>query len=104
MKIDATKFGLATAIVFAVSWIVCSALVAVLPGGMMQISGYMIHADFGDLTWTMNISGFVAGLIAWGVIGWAIAAVYNHLAASVLPAKVGRPTTTDETGGSALPK
>ncbi len=83
MKIDSTRFGLAAAIVFAISWIICSGFVALLPGVMMQISGSMIHSDFGDLGWAMSWSGFIAGLIAWtvlaGVIAWPIAAVYNRL-------------------------
>lgn len=42
MTLDAPKFGLATAIVFAVAWVVGSVLVAVVPGGMMGVSDSMV--------------------------------------------------------------
>jgi hypothetical protein len=83
MALDAAKFGLATGIVFAAFWIVCSALIVVLPTGMMNISGSMVHGDFGGMGWSMNIAGFGAGLVAWsiaaGIVAWAVAAVYNKL-------------------------
>ncbi|MHA1157251.1 MAG: DUF5676 family membrane protein [Alphaproteobacteria bacterium] len=85
MHVNAPKLGLATGIVFAISWVICSALVVLLPGGTMQISGHMIHAELGAMDWTMTATGFVVGLIAWsvsaGLIAWAIGAVYNRLAA-----------------------
>ena len=83
MKIDATKFGLATAIVFAVFWVICSTLVATMPIGMMQMSGHMVHADFGQMSWHLGWTGLIFGLVAWPVIAgataWLIAAVYNRL-------------------------
>jgi len=83
MKIDSTKFGLATGMVFAVSWLICSLFVAVLPRGMMQMSGHMVHADLGNMGWSMHWTGIVFGLFAWsiiaGLMAWAIAALYNRL-------------------------
>lgn len=83
MKIDAIKFGLATAIVIAVVWVICSLLVFSMPAGMMQMGGHMAHADFGQMAWTLTWIGFIIGLVAWsilaGIIAWAIAAVYNAL-------------------------
>ena len=83
MKLDATKLGLATAIVFAVIWVICSALVVLLPGIMMQMSGHALHADLGGASWSMNWVGFIVGLVVWSVFGgaltWGIAAVYNRL-------------------------
>lgn len=83
MKIDATKFGLATAIVFAVFWAICSTLVVTMPVGMMQMSGHMVHADLGQMAWHLGWAGFITGLVAWsviaGVTAWAIAALYNRL-------------------------
>jgi hypothetical protein len=83
MKLDALKLGYATAIVFAVVWVICSLLVVALPGGMMQMSGHMIHADLGGAGWTLHWTGFFVGLVAWsvlpGALVWAIAAVYNRL-------------------------
>ena len=83
MKLDAVKLGYATAIVFAVVWVICSVLVVGIPGSMMRMGGYMMHEDFGAAGWTMHWTGFIVGLILWsvlsGVIAWAVAAVYNRL-------------------------
>lgn len=83
MKINSVKFGLATAIVFAAFWSICSLFVLSMPMGMMRMSNYMIHADFGQTAWFLGWAGFIYGLLAWsliaGVTAWAIAAVYNRL-------------------------
>jgi hypothetical protein len=83
MKLDAIKLGIATAIISAISWAICSLLVVSMPSGMMAMSGHMVHADLGHLGWTMTTTGFLVGLVAWsiisGVIVWAIAALYNRL-------------------------
>lgn len=83
MKIDAVKFGVATAIVIAVFFVICSLLVFSMPVGMMQMSGHMVHGNFGQMSWVLNWGGFIYGLIAWsilsGIVAGAIAAVYNRL-------------------------
>lgn len=83
MKIDATKLALATASVFAVLWIACSALVAVLPAPMMQMSGHMMHAELGHMTWNLRWGGFFTGLILWSGVSaltvWMIATFYNRM-------------------------
>jgi hypothetical protein len=83
MKLDAFKLGLATAIVFAIVWLICSLLVVTVPGAMMGMSGHMLHADLGGLNWTMHWTGFFLGLVGWsilaGLIVWAVASVYNAL-------------------------
>lgn len=83
MKLDATKLGLATAIVSAVLWAICSLLVAAVPAGMMSMSGSMMHADMGNMRWTLTAAGFLTGLVVWsvlsGVVVWAVAALYNRL-------------------------
>jgi len=83
MKLDAVRIGAATAIVFAVVWVICSLLVVFVPGVMMEMSGHMLHADLGNLNWTLRWTGFFVGLVAWTalswVIAWAIAAVHNAL-------------------------
>ncbi len=83
MKLDAKKFGLASAAAFAVLWIICSILVMVMPMNMMGITGNMVHGDFSSLQWSMGIQGMCYGLIAWsfvaGVSGWLIAIIYNKL-------------------------
>lgn len=83
MKIDALKFGLAASIIFAAAWVICSLFVISMPTAMMQMSGHMVHADFGQMSWNLGWIGFVYGLVAWsvvaGIMGSGIAAVYNRL-------------------------
>lgn len=83
MKLDAVKLGAATAIIFALVWVVCSIFVVLLPTTMMQMGGHMIHADLSAAGWSMHWTGFIMGLILWSVLSgllvWAVAAVYNRL-------------------------
>lgn len=83
MKIDAFKLALATAIIFAVAWVICSLFVISMPGAMMRMSGHMVHADFSPMGWQLSLVGFVYGLFAWsvgaGLIAGATAALYNRL-------------------------
>lgn len=83
MKCDANKLFAATAAAFAIIWVVCSALVALVPGQMMDMSGHMIHADVEMMSWTLTWGGFVVGLILWslsaGITAWLIGTIYNSL-------------------------
>ena len=83
MKLDAIKLGIATAIVSAVLWVICSLLVASAPAGMMSMSGSMMHANMAGMRWTLTAVGFLTGLVVWsglsGVVVWAVAALYNRL-------------------------
>jgi len=83
MKLEAAKFGVATAITFALIWIICSTLVALMPTAMMGASGNMTHGDFGGMSWSLHWGGFVVGGILWvlfaGVTAWLIAVIYNKL-------------------------
>ena len=84
MKLNASAMGMAFAIVTAILWIVCSLIVVLLPHMSMNMSGNMMHADFSNMQWNMNIYGFISGLIIWSVIagisGWLAVTVYNRLA------------------------
>ncbi|QKG69896.1 DUF5676 family membrane protein [Erythrobacter mangrovi] len=83
MKIDAIKLGLASGIVFAIVWVICSLFVFAMPMGMSRFGGHMVHADLAHFPWILSWAGFLFGLIAWsvlaGIIAWGIAAVYNRL-------------------------
>lgn len=82
MRIDAFKLGVATTTIFAAIWVICSALVVLIPGPMMQMSGHMLHADLSGLGWSMHWGGFFFGLMLWsllpGLLVWAIAGLYNR--------------------------
>ncbi len=83
MKLDAIKFGLASAIAFSIAWIICSIFVMAMPTGMMRISGHMMHGDFSSMQWDLGMSGLIVGLVSWavvaGVMGWLMATIYNKL-------------------------
>ena len=83
MKLNATTFALATTIAVAILWTVCSLIVVLVPGMSMNMSGYMMHADFTEMQWNMTFTGFLFGLVLWslsaGLLAWIIALVYNKL-------------------------
>jgi len=64
-------------------WLFCSALVWLMPGEMMGMSGHMVHADLSHMQWHFPIIGFLIGGIAWvgiaALTGYMIGAIYNRL-------------------------
>ena len=85
MTLNANKLFMATAVVFALLWIICSALIAVVPDMMLTATGFMVHAEFETFRWSLTGVGFAGGLVLWsllpGITVWLVAAVYNRLAA-----------------------
>jgi hypothetical protein len=83
MKLDAIKFGLASAYAVSIVWIVCSLLVLLLPSMSMNMGGYMMHANFSGMNWHMGLAGFLFGLFLWafsaGIFAGLMAAIYNRL-------------------------
>ena len=83
MKLDPKAMAMASAIVTAIIWTICSLLVAAFPGQMMAFTGHMVHADFSQLNWTMDFPGYVIGLVIWTVdvafAVWLFAVIYNRL-------------------------
>ncbi len=83
MKLNANAFAIAAAITTALLWLVCSLIVVLMPGMSMSMSGYMMHTDFSGMQWSMNITGFILGLVVWSFIAsltaWLIAVFYNKL-------------------------
>ena len=84
MTLNANKLFLATVIVFALLWIICSALVALIPGPMLTMTGYMVHSELETFRWSLTGAGFVGGLVLWslipGITVWLVAAAYKRLA------------------------
>ena len=82
MKLNANKFALAAAIGFAILWLLCSLLVALMPNQSMHVSNAMLHSSM-SWQWNMHWPGLLIGLIAWsltaGVSAWLIAIIYNRL-------------------------
>ncbi|WP_237055671.1 DUF5676 family membrane protein [Microbulbifer sediminum] len=83
MKLDAAKFGLATAISFGIAWLLCALLVLLMPTMMMEMSGHMVHMDISAMGWQLTLGGVLLGLVAWsisaGLIAWLLAGIYNRL-------------------------
>lgn len=84
MKIQAMKFGMASALSASVLWVICSLLVMLMPSMMLSIPGNMLHIQLGDMGWHLTFIGAVKGLLAWfvmaGFAGWMLATIYNRLA------------------------
>ena len=84
MTLNANKLFLATAAVFALLWIICSALVGLAPGMMLTATGYMVHAELETFRWSLTGAGFIGGLLLWslvpGITVWLVAAAYNRMA------------------------
>jgi len=83
MKLDAIKFGLACAISMAILWVICVLFVMMMPMGMMEMSGSMMHMDLSEIEWDMGLHGLIVGMIAWAIVGGfsggLIATIYNRL-------------------------
>jgi len=83
MTLNSGALGLAAALVAGFSWIICSSLIAGLPGPMLQMSGAMMHSDLQMAGWRLGWGGFFTGLVLWSAIAgayvWATAGLYNRL-------------------------
>ncbi len=83
MTLDVSSLSVAFGFTAGVFWTVYSAIVAVLPGPTMGLSGHMFHANLQGLNWTLTWGGFLMGLISWticaAVAGWLIGWTYNYL-------------------------
>ena len=86
MNLDEKKLALSFGGTTAVIWIICSALVALIPGPTGTLTGHMLHGNLEGFTWTLTWAGFFIGLVSWvlwaaaagGLIGWS----YNRLGGS----------------------
>lgn len=83
MKINSLNFALASAITAAILWILCSLLVWIMPGPMMNTTGNMVHMDMSKFGWVLSPLGVFWGLIIWslfvGIFAWLLATIYNLL-------------------------
>ncbi len=81
MKINPNFFGLASAIATSILWVLCSAIVYLIPRPMIDMSGHMVHANLSGMNWNLTFFGFLVGLIVWslfaGLFAWILAHIYN---------------------------
>jgi 2TM family of unknown function (DUF5676) len=89
MTLDAKRLALAAAVVTAILWLLCSASVSLAPAPMMTITGYMVHADLSEFSWSLSWGAVLVGLVAWTisttVAAWLLAWTYNHLSGAPSP-------------------
>ena len=82
MKLDPTKFALSAAMTIAILWVIISLLILSLPDTSLKALAAMTHSDFESIQWSLNLVGFIVGLILWvivaGVIAWLVATFYNR--------------------------
>jgi len=82
MELNKQALANAAAVTAAVLWIVCSVLVAALPGMMSNMTGHMLHLNMEPHGWILTFTGFIFGLIIWcitaWITGWLVALFYNR--------------------------
>ena len=83
MRLNSFKFALAVLITAAVFWTVCSVLVFVFPGPMMNTSGSLFHMEMGRMGFMLSLTGFFWGLLLWsllvGAFSFVMSSLYNLL-------------------------
>lgn len=81
--IHGQKFAIASALCAGLFWVGCSALVALFPNLMVQMTAHMFHVDLTQIGWTLTWFGFLIGLLAWvtlaGGAGMLLSVIYNRL-------------------------
>ena len=68
------RVGNASALVVAVLWVICSAVVLLIPGPATWITAQMLHVDPAMFQWQISAAGFAVGLLSWTALAWVIAA------------------------------
>lgn len=83
MKLNIRAFAIAMTIAAAILYIVCAAIVALLPDLAMGLAGKILHMDLSGLMRPISVGGFLVGLLAlsvgWGLLSLIMASIYNSL-------------------------
>ncbi len=83
MKINSLNFALASAITAAVVWLICSLLIWIMPGAMMNMIMNLFHLEMGKSGFMLSPLGVIWGLVGWslfaGIFAWILATIYNLL-------------------------
>ena len=84
MKLDTRAFAISAAIVAAALFLICAFFVAVAPRETTAFAEYLIHVDVSGIMRSLTWGSFFGGLISWtlgtGLVGAALAWLYNRLA------------------------
>lgn len=83
--LNARAFGFAAATIAAMLTTLCALALAIAPRATTAFASTLIHLDLSEMSRSLSVRGYFAGLIAWtigaGVIFWAAAALYNRFSA-----------------------
>lgn len=86
MRLNTGAVFWAVAVVAALSYIVCAALVAIAPEATSQFLGWIMHIDLSSLSRHITWWSFFAGMVWYGLVTGALASAsawaYNRLVAS----------------------
>ena len=84
MKLDTRYLSVATALVAATAFTICSAIVAVAPGALSAFVSYALHIDITGIARPITFTSFIVGLVfiavSSGVFVAAVAGAYNGFA------------------------
>ena len=84
MRFDVRAFATAAAVIAAALFLICAFFVAVAPETTTNFAGHLIHADLSGIKRSLTWGNFFGGLVCWtvgtGLVGAALARVYNRLA------------------------
>ncbi len=82
-KVQPMQWAVASALAVGVTWLICSAMVYLMPGPMLDISSDMVHLNLSQFSWHLSLSGVLMGLLGWmamaALIGGLIPAILQKL-------------------------
>ena len=82
-KTQPVLWATASALAVGVTWLICSAMVYLMPGPMLKISSDMVHLNLSQFSWHLSLSGVMMGLLGWmamaPLIGGLIPAILRKL-------------------------
>ena len=83
MGINARVLGFASALVAAITFVVCGLFVAVAPGTTSAFFSWVFHIDLSGMARPISVASFIGGLVVFSVfVGLCVAAaasLYNRL-------------------------
>lgn len=95
MRLDAKLFGLSAGVIAAVTFVLCGAIAAAIPGTLQVVLSYVLHADLTGMARPITLASFFVGLGVFSVfIGLCVhfaASLYNTLLSRSETVSAGRP-------------
>lgn len=83
MKLDLRAFAMASALMAAILFILCTFFVFIAPKETTAVAGHVIHADLSGIVRSLTWGNFFGGLLGWtvgtAIVAGATAWLYNRL-------------------------